>query len=288
MTRKQHQEPIPRPVLKWAGGKQFSLPHILSVIPEKFVNYHEPFFGGGAVFFALKRAGLIKNEAYISDCNRELFETLCAIKSDLPLVLSEIEKLNPSVVTEESYYQVRSSKPSNRAAVAARMLFLNKCGYCGLYRVNKKLGEFNVPWGKRVKWDVDVLNISAVSVALKNTTITRSNFVMRCEDAEKGDVVYLDPPYFPVSKTANFTAYSRDGFTYSDQLELAAKFAELAAKKVCVIASNADVPIVHEIYGAIKGVTIRRLEVPRRINSNGKGRGLVGELLIYANGRKGA
>jgi DNA adenine methylase len=281
---KKRRIETPRPIVKWAGGKELSAQQIMAVMPKKFNCYIEPFFGGGALFFALKRAGRI-DKAVLSDCNRELINMHLCVANDLVGVLKEIALLNPHYVTEESYYRVRDSIPDSVNGKAARTLFLNKTCYNGLYRVNKSNG-FNSPWGQRVKWDVDVENLAAASKALQGAVLKTNRFTIVVDDAEKGDVVYLDPPYFPVSKSANFVNYSRDGFTYSDQLQVASKFSELAARGVCVIASNADLSIVREIYGGIKRVNMATIMVPRRVNSKGEGRGLVPELLIWANGRK--
>lgn len=284
MSRKQH--PIPRPILKWAGGKAKSTELILSRMPRKIRTYYEPFFGGGAVFFALVRAGRIKS-AVISDTNTELITTLQAVRDALGRVLSELERLAFLPVTEERYAHIRNWSPSKHHEIAARMIFLNKTGFNGLYRVNQS-GVFNAPWGKHEKFVPDVANIAAVSQALESVTIQSRRFDVAVEDAEKGDVVYFDPPYFPTSKTASFTAYTRRGFTHSDQLRLAATFAELARNRVTVLASNADVPAARGVYEAIHGVEIIQASVPRAINCKGGCRGRVGELLIVANGSKRA
>lgn len=277
---------IPRPILKWAGGKDFSSAEIIRNIPSKIGTYFEPFFGGGAVFFALVRAGRIKR-AVISDVNRELISMLITVR-DHPLdVLRAIDDLNPLEITEESYLRVRESRPKTAWECAARMIFLNKTCFNGLYRVSKS-GKFNVGWNKKDRYKPDAANLFAVSEALKPVTILSHDYRSAVDDAERGDVVYFDPTYFPVSKTANFTAYTRNGFTHADQLRLAATFAELASNRVTVLASNADVPIAREIYGSIRGATIHRLKCPRRVNSDGTKRGFVGEILVVANGNKKA
>jgi DNA adenine methylase len=272
-----------KPIIKWAGSKQFSAPEIMKVIPEFFSWYHEPFFGGGALFYELRKLRPLM-WATLSDINEELIVTHRAIRALLPAVLRCIEELKPLEVTAETYYRIRASKPQSQAEIAARFLYLNKTCYNGLYRANKN-GEFNVPWGKKDKWIVDTENLIAVCRSFDQTYLCTQHFTEALNSVKKGEVVYLDPPYFPVSKTASFVGYSKDGFTYEDQVKVASEFARLANMGVCVIASNADLDIVRKLYGDVKGVQMKTLMVPRNINSKGAGRAPVPELLIWANGR---
>jgi DNA adenine methylase len=274
---------LPRPVVKWVGGKAFSEREIIAEMPEEFGAYHEPFFGGGAVFFALHRAGRIKR-AVLSDCNGELMSMYRAIKTDPIGVMMDIKLLCPSTIDNDMYLHVRESKPTTETGRAARTLFLNKTCFNGLYRVNSS-GGFNVPWNGKTKWVPDYANIEAVSKALQCAKLITSDFDIATLSV-RGDVVYLDPPYFPVSKTANFTSYTSDGFTYADQLRVASVFAELVGNNVHAYASNSDIPVSRIIYENIPETRVIRLESPRRVNSDGKKRGLVGEILAMANGRK--
>lgn len=275
---------LPRPFLKWAGGKTSSVPLILSRIPKRIDTYYEPFFGGGAVFFALARAGRIK-KAVISDTNRELIETLWAIRERVGIVANSLRKFGDSA-TREAYSTVCAMKPNGIFDTAARMIFLNRTCYNGLYRVNKD-GRFNSPWGKVERFSADVENLEAVSKALQGVRILCQPYQSVVDDAVKGDVVYLDPPYFQTSSTSNFTAYTKRGFSLADQMRLAATFAELAKQRVTVLASNADVPAARALYGAIPGVETIETKVRRAVNCDGKKRGRVGELLFVANGVKG-
>jgi len=261
-----------------------SVPLILSRMPKKIGTYYEPFFGGGAVFFALVRAGRIK-KAVISDTNRELIDSLRAISERVEIVIGELCKFSRSV-TEETYKAVCASRPSDIYGVAARMIFLNRTCYNGLYRVNKD-GEFNSPWGKFDRFSVDVENLEAVSKALQGVQILCQPYQSVVDDAEKGDIVYFDPPYFPTSSTSNFTTYTKRGFTLADQMRLAATFSELAARRVTVLASSADVSAARALYGAIPGVETIETKARRSINCKGEKRGSVGELLFVANGVKG-
>lgn len=282
---KQRLKPIPRPLLKWAGGKAFSAGEIIAQMPKKFGCYYEPFFGGGALFFELSRRGLIKDGAVLSDSNREVIDLLAAVRDTPTALVVAIEALDPDHVDADRYVEIRDSSPTTIVDRAARTLFVNKTCFNGLYRVNKS-GIFNVGWNKKASWRPDTLNLYACSEALQKAAIKCVDYRSAVDDAERGDLVYLDPTYFPVSKTANFTAYTRRGFTHADQLKLAGTFTELASRRVTVLASNADVPAAREIYGSIPGATIHRLECPRRVNSDGAKRGMVSELLIVANGNK--
>jgi len=176
-----------KPCLKWAGGKATSVSRIRKHIPKKIRTYYEPCFGGGAVFFALANERRFER-ALISDTNQELMDTYRAIRCDVEGVILAIRRLQPNDVTEEKYSRVRASKPRRLSSIAARMLFLNKTGYNGLYRVNQS-GKFNVPWGKR-SWDPDYENLRAVARALRNVFMLCRSFDAGAVGAEPGDVVY--------------------------------------------------------------------------------------------------
>jgi DNA adenine methylase len=275
-----------RPVVKWCGGKHESVPHILRHLPDKIETYFEPFFGGGSVFFALASEGRFKR-AVISDACEELIGAHIAIRDDVDAVLTAIRRLGPGHVTEDKYYCVRNSRPRTNAGKAARFLFLNKCGFNGLYRVNS-FGKFNVPWGHRSKWIVDVENLRAVSRVLQRVDIVLGDFEIITTQglfpAKPGDAVYFDPPYLPRTKSEKFTSYTRYGFGFDEQQRLARTFATLETRGVHVVASNADTSTAMLLYGDIQGTKFRRTHVSRAVNSNGKGRGKVGELLIVNAG----
>lgn len=284
MKRKQY--PIPRPVLKWAGGKSSSTQTILSRMPKRIGTYYEPFFGGGAVFFALCRAGRIKR-AVLTDTNRELITTMKVVRDHVSDLLVALQGYADQPVTEDRYLHIRETTPITDVSTAARMIFLNKTCYNGLYRVNKS-GKFNSPWGAHERFVVDVANLCAASEALQCADIKCQPFYVAADDAQKHDVVYLDPPYFPSSDTADFAAYTSKGFTLADQMRTAATFVDLASQKVTVLASNADVPQARGLYGAIPNIEVVELSCARAVNSDGTKRGRVGELLFVANGRRAA
>jgi DNA adenine methylase len=288
--------PVPRPIVKWLGGKHSSIERIVRLLPDQIGTYYEPFLGGGAVFFALARANRFKR-AVINDSNRELIELMWAIRDDVDGVIAAIRRLGPVRVTADKYYRIRASSPRSSAGKAARTLFLNKTGFNGLYRVNLR-GEFNVPYAKVRRWRPDYDNLRAVSARLRDRRITITSDDFEAFDRQlelysssssdgSMDAVYFDPPYLPESKTANFTAYTPGGFTLSDHRRLGKLFARLASRGVHVAASNAAVRGAERIYEGIPGTKIFELTCPRSINSDGRKRGGVGELLIVNPGLLG-
>ncbi|MBI5490704.1 MAG: DNA adenine methylase [Deltaproteobacteria bacterium] len=261
----------PRPFLKWAGGKGQLLEQYRPLFPRRFGRYHEPFVGGGAVFFHLRPP-----QATLSDDNADLIDCLLAVRDDLPAV---IDALGRHRYEKEYYYAVRAQDPAALplAERAARMIFLNRTCFNGLYRVNSK-GGFNVPFGRYSNPTIcDAPNLHACARALKQAQIERGPFGSVLDRARRGDFVYFDPPYHPLSKTAYFTAYAKGGFREEDQRELARVFAELDRRGVLVMLSNSDTPLVRELY---KGLRIVRVQATRSINSKGARRGAITELVV--------
>lgn len=268
--------------IKWAGGKRQLLPEIRKHVPSSFKDYFEPFVGGGAVFFDLRAAGRLTGRVTLGDRNAELVTTYKAVRDDIDGVMTLLRKheLMHTDGGENYYYAVRDDQyPQAGARMAARMIYLNKTCFNGIYRVNKK-GLFNVPFGDYTKNPTicDAENLRACSRALKGAVIWRTDFEELSSAAIRGDFVYFDPPYVPVSATANFTSYTRDGFTLDDQERLATCAASLRRRGVSVLLSNADVPIIRKLY---KDFQMREVRAKRNINSVGAKRGAVGELLIW-------
>ena len=265
--------------MKWVGGKGQLLEQIFEQLPERFRRYHEPFTGGGAVFFGLARSGkLAKKRAYLSDVNPELVDTYQSIKIEVDDV---IEALQAHHYDSDYYYEVRAQDPwtLSRPERAARMIFLNRCGFNGLYRVNKK-GQFNVPFGRYVNPLIcDEANLRQVSNALKKAVIKNQGFETIVERAQTGDLVYFDPPYVPVSDTANFVSYAKGGFSQDDQEKLACIVEELSDKGVHVILSNSDAPWVVDRYSKFD---VNIVPARRSINSKASKRGPVGEVVVVA------
>jgi len=227
-----------KPFLKWAGGKSRMIPHLTDLFPITPFNYYEPFLGGGAVFFYLSSRNLIK-EAYLNDSNEELIVTYEVIKYNLDLLLQEI--LKPLYKNEErSFYDIRSlSRDSlNDIEVAARFIFLNKTCFNGLYRVNKS-GKFNVPYGKYVDpLIVSSDNLKKVSKSLEKAKLTTTDFKQAVVSSRMGDVIYFDPPYLPISKSAKFTNYTSGGFHQKDHAELKDLFTDLNSRGIKCLLSN--------------------------------------------------
>jgi DNA adenine methylase len=258
-----------KPFIKWAGGKARLAPEIIKHFPPTFGRYHEPFLGGGAVFFALRPA-----KAILSDINADLVTTYCAIRDNPEEVIAELQKYK---ATKEEYNQVRAQDPFKLSAVmsAARFIYLNKTCYNGLYRVNQK-GQFNVPFGKRKNINFDYYNIMEVSCALQGVHIIHEYYTLTRITAVAGDLVYFDPPYDPVAK-GSFTNYTKLGFDREQHTWLANLFAELANRGVHVVLSNSDTPFIRELY---QGFKITEVKASRSIGGKGASREKVGELII--------
>ena len=277
---RRHSSVRPRPFLKWAGGKRALLDEILPWLPERIEHYVEPFLGGGAVFLALARLGRVER-ATLGDRNPELVDTWRAIR-EVPDQVVEATQQWPH--TEEAYYALRAVDPWSleRPERAARMIWLNRTGFNGLYRLNKR-GIFNVPFGRHSNPRiVDADNIHAVSRALQSVELVKADFEDILERADNGSVVYCDPPYWPVSATANFTAYDRLKFGEDDQARLAVAFSSLGTRGVWGVLSNSWVDSTRALYGHLEHRTVY---VRRNINRNAEGRGQVAELLVRTRPR---
>jgi len=259
-----------RPFLKWVGGKQQLLQQLHNQLPRKFDYYVEPFVGGGALFFSLQ-----PKKALIADSNGELINAYQVVRDNLEEL---VEALSGYTNDSDFYYQVRSLKPYELSIVerAARFIFLNKTCYNGLYRVNSK-NEFNVPFGKYKNPAIcDRGVLRSASKALQNVEIQATYFQSSLEDLPENSFVYLDPPYLPV-RDNSFTSYSKKGFNLEDHEALAGCFDALSNNDTKVLLSNSNTDWVKERY---KDYKIIEVKARRSVNSNGKGRGEVSELLI--------
>ena len=249
-----------KPFLKWAGGKTQLIPELLALVPKTFSKYIEPFVGGGALFFALSH-----EESIISDFNEELITTYRAVRNN---VSSVIELLDNYKNEEEFFYKIRALNPSKLSHVerAARLIYLNKTCFNGLYRVNKK-GEFNVPYNKRP--GVGFYNKESLLMAseiLKKAQILHSDYKDTLAlFAKKDDFIFLDPPYQPVGKYADFKRYTKKFFYENDQIELAEKFYDLVNLGCKVVLTNSAHPLILDLY---KDFEIKVLESKRLISSN--------------------
>jgi DNA adenine methylase len=270
--------PVPAvPFLKWAGGKRQLLSELREHVPVEFGTYFEPFVGGGALFFDLFAAGRIRARANLGDSNSELIITYEGVRDKVEDVV-RILRTHKDKHGEAHYYATRDRPEAAVAQVAARMIYLNRTCFNGLYRVNRS-GKFNVPIGRYANPTIcDEDNLRACSLALRVVRLSCSGFSESVSAARRGDFVYFDPPYVPVSETSDFTAFTSGGFTMSDQVHLVDCARRLKGRGVHVLLSNANLPAVREIY---KGFETRVVRARRNINSKGGKRGKVGELIIW-------
>jgi len=264
---------LPRPVLKWAGGKSLLSKRILQLLPERIETYYEPFFGGGAVFFALARERRF-TRAVLSDVNPELVNVYSTLRHDVDAVIKRLRRMTFS---EEEFYRVREQMPKTPVTQAARTIYLNKTGYNGLYRVNLS-GQFNVPFGRYVNPTIcDEPNLRAVSAALADVEFVVDDFEQTCQRAKAGDAVYLDPPYLPLSTTAHFTSYDRHPFGLPEHERLADAFDDLTRRSVAAVLSNSCTSDSKRLYQA------HHTEFPmvaRTINRDSEKRGKIREILV--------
>lgn len=268
-----------KPFLRWVGGKSSLVRHILPLIPSDYGTFHEPFLGSGALFFALQP----KRGAVLSDLNTRLTRTFVAIKSDLDAVLAPLRvyaemyaKHGPAFYTyaRDAVNVDEMTSPE----LAAWFVFVNKTGFNGIYRVNAS-GKYNVPAGKFKKLPTvcDEPILRACSAALLRATVVNSDFREVERRAVTGDFVYLDSPYIPVSKTADFTSYTAAGFGPAEQTALRDMALRLKHRGVHVLLSNSDTPATRELYAEFE---IHEITRSGGMNSDPTKRGRVGELLI--------
>ncbi|HOS02620.1 MAG TPA: DNA adenine methylase [Candidatus Hydrogenedentes bacterium] len=269
----------PRPFLKWVGGKGQLLPELLKAVEAAgaFGKYHEPFVGGGALFFELSRLGRMKGrKAFLSDNNAGLIEAYKGVQENAEAIIALLHG-HKEKHCEAYFYAMRADVPSDAIARAARVIYLNKTCFNGLYRENSK-GLFNTPFGRyKNPLICDEENLRAVAAALKDARIEQRPFETVIARAAKGDFVYFDPPYHPVSKTASFTSYDKGGFGEDQQRRLAEVFAELDRRGVKALLSNSKTPFIEELYRAF---TLREVFATRAINSKADRRGAVSEVLV--------
>jgi len=277
-----------KPLLKWAGGKRQLLEVLLAAIPKSYNfrenRYHEPFFGGGALFFALSniavREGLASQSNNskpfeIGDLNSELVNFYLVVRDKPDELIRSANRL-ASKTGSSDFYRVRQSRPTSDVGRAVRLLYLNRLCFNGLYRVNSK-GAFNVPFGNYKNPRImDPLQIRICSSMLRYANIRVSHFSKVLNRASQGDLVYFDPPYIPLSSTASFSKYSKEGFGEADQRALASLVGELTEKGVLIILSNSDTPLSREIF---QDLNLYSVPASRAISASATSRIKVKELL---------
>ena len=272
----------PKPFVKWAGGKRQLIPILSQHIPNNFGSYFEPFLGGGAILFHVLTEKP-NQRCSVSDLNSNLVLSYITIRDKVDELISSLKKHSKNYFKNSSsyYYDVRNSDPKSQVEKTARLIFLNRTCFNGLYRVNSK-GKFNVPLGRYTNPNiVNEENLLAVSHALKSKKISIAcrDFSSILDDVRKNDFVYFDPPYQPVSKTANFTSYTNRDFTYADLGRLCELCEKLNSKGCKFMLSNSNSKEVREIFSN-NSWKIKKIEANRAINSDSKKRTGHSELLI--------
>ena len=269
-----------KPFVKWAGGKRQIIDKLKEYIPEEYGTYYEPFVGGGALLFELS-----PKDAVINDSNKELMNVFNCIKDEekFTKMCSELNRYETSHC-EDFYYEIRNIDRDKKKFTrlidykrAARTIYLNKACFNGLYRVNSK-GEFNVPFGKKIKvntYEGQNLGIIHAYLNFSNIKMLSVDFEDAVKDAKKGDFIYFDPPYD--SDTDTFNSYTEEGFNKDQQRRLAKVYKELSDRGCYVMLSNHNTILVNELYSEFN---IHVIEAKRNINSNGKKRGKVEEVII--------
>ena len=282
--QRQSPQPVGKvaavPFVKWAGGKTQILADLDAHIPPHFSRYFEPFLGGGALYFHL--ASHPNLGAFLSDANSELVATYNAVKANVEGLIALLKKHEANYKKDpvKYYYKLRAIKPRNRLEIAARFIALNKTCYNGLYRVNNN-GIFNVPIGRYKDpaiCDKEQLYNASLALNYSMATIVACDYKQGLKNARKGDFVYLDPPFYPLSSTANFVDYTKQGFAEQDQVKLAKVFKELDSRGCQVLLSNSDTELTRQLYSAFKK---DRVTVNRAISCKARARTGYTELLIY-------
>ncbi len=272
---KEHLNSDTYPLVKWVGGKRQLMFELLKNMPPSYNRYFEPFVGGGALFFELQPAN-----GYISDMNEELINFYNVVRKNVHELIISLKKHK---LSKEYYMNIRNIdrtdkyKTLSSVEKASRFVYLNRTCFNGMYRVNSQ-GQFNVPFGHYKNPRIlDVQNLLNCSRLLQRTEIKCADFSYILTMANKGDFVYFDPPYVPLSITSNFTSYTKDGFDIEMQFKLRDICDELDSKGVKFMLSNSDTELVKELYNKY---TIIKVFATRQINANGFGRGKISEILV--------
>lgn len=263
-----------QPFVKWAGGKSQLLEQYAPLFPQRYNRYLEPFLGGGAVFFYLE-----PNEAILSDSNKDLIQCFSVIKNNVKKLINLL-KVHKEHHSKGHYEKTRKDYNAKKLAEIKRtasFIYLNKTCFNGLYRVNSK-GEFNVPFGKYKNPAIfDEENLLAANKSLKRAKLHDGDFSKILDYAKKDDFVYLDPPYYPLNRTSNFTSYTAERFLEEEQERLADIFKKLNKRKCKVMLSNSDTKFIKNLY---KDYRIEMVKANRAICCVGDKRGPINELVI--------
>ena len=266
------------PIVKWAGGKTKLLPELLKRMPDNFGRYYEPFLGGGALYFRLGVA-----PAFLGDTNSALISMYSTVRDSVRFVVNRLRR-HRACHSAEHYNNVRGWFNSHSVGAttvdrAAAFIYLNKTCFNGLWRVNAA-GDFNVPMGRYKNPPIlDEVGLCAASNALQGARLMNTGYHETIASATRGDFIYFDPPYDPVSASSNFASYAASGFDRSDQEQLEERVRQRVLKGCKVMLSNSDTPFVRKLYRN-RCFTIHTVTCDRSINSKGDKRGAVNELII--------
>ena len=263
------------PIVKWVGGKRQLMFELQKNMPENYNRYFEPFIGGGALFFELQ-----PDNAYISDMNEELINLYQVVRDNVDELITDLQKHD---ISKEYFMEIRNIdrteeyKNWSNVKKASRFIYLNRTCFNGMYRVNSK-GEFNVPFGHYKNPKIlDENNLINCSNLLQRTEIKHADFSEILKKVKKGDFVYFDTPYVPLSETSSFTSYTKDGFDIDMQFKLRDVCDELDSMGVKFLLSNSDTKLVNELY---ENYNIKKVFASRQINANADGRGKITEVLV--------
>ena len=268
-----------QPFTKWTGGKRQLLEELRSYMPETYGRYFEPFVGGGALFF-----DLAPEQAVINDFNEELINAYRQIKNN-PAELINLLIKHKENNSKDYYLALRSADRDGRISRmtgverAARILYMLRVDFNGLYRVNSK-NQFNVPYGRYKNpkiVDVDLLYQISEYLNENDVEILQTDFAEAVKDAQTGDFVYFDPPYIPLNETSSFTSYTHEGFSYEEQVRLRDTFKELTERGVYAMLSNSSSPLVEELY---KDFNIYFVEAQRTNGAKSSSRGKISEIIV--------
>jgi DNA adenine methylase len=274
----------PQPFLRWAGGKRKLAGFIANSFPTKIdyssAHYYEPFLGGGALAFYIGQKEspfyIPGSRIHLSDTNPDLISAYQVLRDEPVTLMKQLAKLGRQT-DRDAFEKVRAARPTTKIEIAARFIYLNKTCFNGLWRVNSK-GEFNVPWGKLQNPRIfDESILMANSIRLRGAKIAKRDFLSQLEPAQKGDLVYLDPPYIPLSSSSSFSKYSKLDFDISNHEQLATCIKALTKRGVFVVLSNSDTIDTRRIFG--DSMNLYQISVGRSISANSESRKRVNEII---------
>lgn len=265
--------------LKWAGGKKWFITGYNSFLPTNYNRYIEPFLGGGSVFFYMQ--SVQPHESILSDVNEELINTYIAVRDQVDSVYYNL-RIHARNHSRDYYYRIRNRNTRTLATSAARMIYLNKTCFNGIYRVNSQ-GRFNVPFGTREQISFDRQLLVQSSLDLTNASLLCQDFEQTIDMAEDGDFLFCDPPYAVINEDDRFVGYTADIFSWKDQIRLANALSRARQRGVKIVMTNVEHPTVRRLYEEREGFCLDTITRKCIISGNTKGRKSYKELIVRAN-----